>query len=359
MVQTKSNVDDKVVILNNRPSNGGIGQYSLNIYENMINLAAQNLLIEYNTFREHRFIPPFSALDFFNYRKKIHQLKNSYKIFHAASPGILSHMIKNFKNIRIVTVHDVYLKEQRNSIISNILERFLDETPNMNAIIFVSKFTAERYKEVYNWHGKSTIIHYGIDHLKFAYRDKYMARFALGLPQEKKIIIYVGDTLQRKNINTLFKVYSKISNLFGSKVMFLFIGGDSNIIQSLSKRYEIHNLIHKSDVPYEVIPSYFNSADLMIYPSSYEGFGLPALEAMASGIPLISSNSSSLSEVVNYGGILVNPFDIDAYFDYSVLILEDKNEQENLAKRAVKRSKDFSWRNAAIDTLNFYGTLLD
>jgi glycosyltransferase involved in cell wall biosynthesis len=105
-----------------------------------------------------------------------------------------------------------------------------------------------------------------------------------------------------------------------------------------------------------LIPLY-NAADVLVHPSLYEGFGLPPLEAMACGTPIVSSNRSSLPEVVGDAGILVEPTDVRAIADAMERVLTDGVLRERMAARGLERAKLFPWRKTAEETLRLYTEL--
>lgn len=109
-------------------------------------------------------------------------------------------------------------------------------------------------------------------------------------------------------------------------------------------------------VPTEELPKFYNAADLFVYPSLYAGFGLPPLEAMACGTPVITSNLSSLPEVVGNAGIMINPYDKNQLVKAMYKVLTDKNLRENLIKKGLERAKIFNWEKAARETLRVYST---
>ena len=96
---------------------------------------------------------------------------------------------------------------------------------------------------------------------------------------------------------------------------------------------------------------YYRAASLFIYPSFFEGFGFPPLEAMSCGIPVITSRNSSLPEVVADSAITVDPYDVGELELWITKLLDDKNLSDLMIKKGVKQSSKFNWRNAAIKTL--------
>ena len=102
------------------------------------------------------------------------------------------------------------------------------------------------------------------------------------------------------------------------------------------------------------LPAWYNAADLFVYPSLYEGFGLPPLEAMACGCPVITSNTSSLPEVVGDAGIMVDPHDVDALADAMERVLTDESLREDMRRRGLERAKRFSWQRSAREMWDIY-----
>ena len=99
---------------------------------------------------------------------------------------------------------------------------------------------------------------------------------------------------------------------------------------------------------------YYSSARLLAYPSLYEGFGLPPLEAMACGCPVVTSNVSSLPEVVGDAGITVDPNDTDGLAQAMRRVLTDSKLREDMIKKGLEQAKKFSWEKAAEQTLEVY-----
>ena len=102
------------------------------------------------------------------------------------------------------------------------------------------------------------------------------------------------------------------------------------------------------------LPVLYSAATVFVYPSLYEGFGLPPLEAMACGTPVISSNAASLPEVVSDAALTIDPTDIDALAQALVEVLSSPERQEDLRQRGLRRVAQFSWDRCATETLSVY-----
>jgi glycosyltransferase involved in cell wall biosynthesis len=111
-------------------------------------------------------------------------------------------------------------------------------------------------------------------------------------------------------------------------------------------------------VPQDELPLWYRAADLFAYPSLYEGFGMPPLDAMASGTPVVTSNASSLPEVVGDAALQVAPGDEGALADALVRALTDRALREQMVARGLAQAAKFSWTRAAQETAEIYRTVL-
>src|SRR3989338_8053121 len=176
-------------------------------------------------------------------------------------------------------------------------------------------------------------------------------------------MLYVGTLEPRKNITGLFKAYRIFKNKRLNLEYNLIIAGEKgwmwaeifNMVEELGLKDSTKFLCYISD---NDLPLLYNSARLFVYPSLYEGFGLPPLEAMACGIPVITSNNSSLPEIVSGAGIMVDPYDSDALAQAMSEVLTNKRQYETMVENGLKKAKEFSWKNTADKTIGIYQELL-
>ena len=180
---------------------------------------------------------------------------------------------------------------------------------------------------------------------------------------EKDFILFVGTLEPRKNIAGVIEAFSKVVRE-AKKEYNLVVAGTKGwnyqsvfeLVQRLNIEQEV---IFTGYVPEEELPRLFNAASVFVYPSFYEGFGIPPLEAMACGTPVVTSSISSLPEVVGDAGLLVDPNSSDAIADAILRILTDDGLRRELTKKGVERAKLFSWQKAADETLAIYRRVVE
>jgi glycosyltransferase involved in cell wall biosynthesis len=164
--------------------------------------------------------------------------------------------------------------------------------------------------------------------------------------------IALGSLEPRKNLNTLLLAWRRIHAKLPADVWLVLAGGKGTSHVFGDHRFDglpprVYLTGHVPDV---LLPSLYSGAIASIYLSCYEGFGLPPLESMSCGTPVLASNSASLPEVVGDTGVLVDPFDIEAIGDSIVALVEDSSFRQDLRLRGLARSKLFNWDNTAKQT---------
>jgi glycosyltransferase involved in cell wall biosynthesis len=128
-------------------------------------------------------------------------------------------------------------------------------------------------------------------------------------------------------------------------------GDDFHLAEELGLKGQV---VFTGYVPPEEMPALYNAADLFAFPSLYEGFGLPVLEAMACGVPVVTSNVSALPEVAGDAALLTDPRDATALCDALERILKDGSLRTELRRRGLERAATFSWEKAAQETIGVY-----
>lgn len=184
-----------------------------------------------------------------------------------------------------------------------------------------------------------------------AFRSKY------GLPE--RFILFVGALEPGKNLVGLLEAFLRLKRQStGIQHKLVLAGprgwGSTRILKSIDDLELERDVIVTGFVAEEELPLLYNSADLFAFPSLFEGFGLPPLEAMACGTPVIASNTSSLPEVVGEAGVLVDPYDVEGWASAMERVLGDENLQANMIRNGLERAKLFSWKRTAQATLEIF-----
>jgi glycosyltransferase involved in cell wall biosynthesis len=218
-------------------------------------------------------------------------------------------------------------------------------------VITVSRFTGMRLIKKLNVDpDKIRVVHEaaGPDFYPRSRREVEQALRLLAIPAGKYILAFASSN-PRKNLARILAAWASVVDHVPGDIWLLLVGnpGHSRIFgRGLS--FAIPPRVHVAGfIPDKLIPAIYSGALGLLFPSLYEGFGLPALEAMACGAPVIVSRSSSLPEVVSDAGILVDPMDVKGLAQVIELIASDPDLRTAMKHRGIARAKEFSWNRAA------------
>ena len=175
-----------------------------------------------------------------------------------------------------------------------------------------------------------------------------------------RFILGLGTLQPRKNFSRLIEAYSLLVARHPS-LRLVIAGGKGWLYEEIFATVEQLGLEDKVIFPGfvadEHLPALYNLADLFVFPSLYEGFGLPPLEALACGAPVITSDASSLPEVVGEAGLMVEATDAEALAEAMNRVLEDNTLRERIIAKGMKQAKKFTWEKAAAKLLSLYEAL--
>ncbi len=189
-----------------------------------------------------------------------------------------------------------------------------------------------------------------------------LARFRAERRLPERFLLYVGTLEPRKNVERLVEAYARARREHQIPHKLVLGGAKGWLYERIFAR--VHELGLEEDVlfgsyiPYDELPLWYNCADIFIYPSLYEGFGLPPLEAMACGTAVITSSVSSLPEVVGNAAVTVNPLDVDALAGAIAQLLDDDALRRRLEAEGPRQAARFSWKETAASTLRAYHQVL-
>jgi glycosyltransferase involved in cell wall biosynthesis len=173
-----------------------------------------------------------------------------------------------------------------------------------------------------------------------------------------RFILYVGTIEPRKNLPKLIEAFAsrrKSGDLAHQLVCAGPYGWLSHDIEARIDRLQIADAVRFTGyVPFDDLPALYNLAEMFVFPSLYEGFGLPVLEAMASGVPVITGPVPALMEVAGGAVEHVDGLDAESLGDRMVALARDRDRRRELRRLGLERAHSFSWRRAARETLDVY-----
>jgi glycosyltransferase involved in cell wall biosynthesis len=266
----------------------------------------------------------------------------------------------------VVTIHDLsflmfpdlHTEDNIKLLMQNLI--YINSRPNK--IICDSEQTKKDLVRFFHVpEEKIKVIYLGVDHIfsdpvSEEKKDIILARHDLiGL----NYILSVASIEPRKNFERIIKVFGEIIKNEKYGDLYLICAGGAGW-----KNESIHKLVQEKGLEDKVrflgyveegdLPSIYNGAKFFMYPSLYEGFGLPVLEAMASKVPVLTSDVSSLPEVAGDAALMVDPYSEKEIYDASIRLLEDESLRKELQVSGAERSNLFTWENTAFQTLEVY-----
>ncbi|MHB8134123.1 MAG: glycosyltransferase family 4 protein [Anaerolineaceae bacterium] len=210
---------------------------------------------------------------------------------------------------------------------------------------------------------KITVTSLGVDRIYFMEQsDIELEKTKQKYDLPENFILFMGLIEPRKNVPLLIRAYLNLIDHFHINQHLVIAGRwgweSKNILEEIDHHPQKSKIHFLGYVDENDKPSLYKLADIFVYPSAYEGFGLPVLEAMASGTPVISSNISSMPEIVRKNGILINPNDQSALENAIKNLLNDSGLQELFSTNGKKQAQDFSWDCTINQTLLAYEKVL-
>ncbi|MBI1821794.1 MAG: glycosyltransferase family 4 protein [Nitrospirae bacterium] len=348
---------------------GGVGTYTLHLTEQLLRFKTDHAFFLFST------EPPNDSIHFLK--------KPDVHVIHGSKPYLRYRIWKekidivhgpNFrlpgKGTRgnVITIHDLALvkypefgKKRFGSGLAfwRTRKRALSAdrivADSQNTLEDIVRFTGSPREKI-------KVIHLGVDpfyrpehHQEAFFKIRQKFKF-----EKEKYVLFAGTIEPRKNVKTLVQAFAKKENI--RKTHCLVLAGGAGW-----KYDELKELILKEKLGKEIcVTGYISNDELRIlyshascfvFPSIYEGFGMPPLEAMACGTPVICSNVSSLPEVVGEAAITLDPFDVDGFSDSIEKIINNKNLRKEMIEKGYQRVKQFSWEETARKTLRVYEDL--
>jgi glycosyltransferase involved in cell wall biosynthesis len=271
----------------------------------------------------------------------------------------------------VVTIHDAihllfpqYLPSRFASLYAkHMIRRAIEKAELVMTVSDASKRDLERLFEVPE--GKIRVIPNGIDpamthDLSEQEIDRVRSRFQI----VGRNALFVGNIKPHKNVERLINAFAKVREESSFEDLNLIVVGDD-----ISKYPALRRAVSRHDlrsrvrffgfVPEPTLVALYRIADVFVFPSLYEGFGLPVLEAMANGTPVVTSSVSSLPEVVGDAAVTVDPYNVDEIAKAMRDVLTDEGLRATLVERGRRRAGRFSWKDAVARIHEAYMTVLD
>jgi glycosyltransferase involved in cell wall biosynthesis len=353
----------------------GLGRYAASLAQALLALGVP-LTAFINDTGGSRLEPPLSSLP----TRSVHMARKPWRLRAAATyfggPSLDSvfegvevyhateHLLPRLKRVASVfTVHDLaYLRYPQYHLLQNrlflayMMPRFLAQADH---IITISESTRRDVLKYYRLDpAKIDVIPEGVEPRftpAVGAEQVNAVRKAYDLPA--RFILFVGTIEPRKNLMTLLEAFAAV-RVKHPQVGLVIAGGKGWLYQSFFDRLSalgLQDVVKLTGfVADEQLPALLNAAEVFAFPSHFEGFGLPPLEAMACGVPVVCSNASSLPEVVGEAGLLVAPDDLHAWVEALDRLLSDPALRQDLSGQGLARARQFTWEAAARQTLAVY-----
>ena len=206
---------------------------------------------------------------------------------------------------------------------------------------------------------KIVVVHNAIDE-RFRVRpsEEAIARVRERYQLDHRFVLYVGNIKPHKNLVRLIEAFDRLRKCGFDELTLLIIGDEISKLPALRRAVHSHKL-HKhvrflGYLPDETLAVLYRLAAVFVFPSLSEGFGLPPIEAMACGAPVVTSNVSSLPEVTGGAAVLVDPYDVESIADGIARVLNNPALREELRVKGIARALDFSWERSVARTREIY-----
>jgi glycosyltransferase involved in cell wall biosynthesis len=272
----------------------------------------------------------------------------------------------------VVTVHDIFpfilRKTNGQSVFRHPLEALffhlsLKGLCKADALIAVSAYTRRTLCDNLKIDPEKVFVAYeSVDQQRFHPAEVPVSFYEKYKLTTGRYVLYVGSDDPRKNLETLFRAFAMIKNRsFGLKLLKV---GAAQFIKERKRLKDIiaqlnlqEDILFFEQVPDEDLKYFYNLADVFVMPSLYEGFGLPVLEAMACGRPVVVSGSTALPEIVGGAGIILDPIDVESLASQILKILESPSLALSLGTAAYDRAKDFQFSKQVQQMVSIYSKI--
>ena len=333
----------------------GIGQYTLNLINHLAKIDQQNEYFLYSKrklFDRKRRLPKLPGRNFRHkldyFAKGPARIMSDMDIFHASSFDL----IKPKDSKLVLTIHDVitktYPQGHTKETIENVDRQLKNILKQVDAIVVDSRSTKD---DLLKWYDVDEAI---VEVVYPGVNDWFYPETC----EDGKYLLFVGTIEPRKNISGLVKAFEKLKKEQKIEHKLIIVGMKgwmyNEILDQIAASEFSGDIILKDYISNENLRSWYNQATAFIFPSFYEGFGFPIVEAFACGVPVVTSNTSSCGEIAGDAAILIDPCNPDEIAEAILNIINEKNTAEELRSKGLKKARLFSWDKCAGQVLNIF-----
>jgi len=262
----------------------------------------------------------------------------------------------------VVTLHDVGFRHfpELYTPLERIYHDFCMSFSAKHAtkIIAISEATKDDLIKIYHVDArKISVIYHGYDKTKY-FPASMAAKASSDVAKLRPYIYFIGRLEAKKNVKTLIQAYGKLRQDKTISHKLVLAGRPGYLYEEIKR--EINRLpeairkdiIEPGYIPDEQVGEYMRFASIFAFPSYFEGFGMPLVEAMASGVPVVASDRTSVPEIIGAAGLTSNPDDDRKFADNLSSVIKNKRLRANLIEAGLERSKKFDWKKCARETLD-------
>jgi glycosyltransferase involved in cell wall biosynthesis len=354
----------------------GLGRYALELTRALAVQGEYDYVVFYHQRGQAHLDPPIDALPQLTTRLSVKPWRLTAMLVHffnvpqdALFPGVdifhaTEHLLPRLRRIRSVfTLHDLIFRFDPGShlplnriYLNAMMPRFLRAA---DAVIAVSECSRRDAVRLYGTPAeKIHVIPEGVDARFRPASQQQIDRVRAKHHLPERFILSVGTIEPRKNLPILFEVLASRREQGLAPWPLVIAGKPGWLYEPILRQMNelgLQDLVHLTGFfPDDDLPALYNAATLLVMPSRYEGFGLPVLEAMACGTPVICSNTSSLPEVAGEAALLASPDDARTWAEAIARVMSDDALRAQMRERGFNQAGRFSWEQAARQTADLY-----
>ena len=352
----------------------GIGYYTLNLVNSIAGVDSDNSYYLYSYIRPFDLKRKVPRLPGNNFKHRIDRFRfrpdikmSDADVFHTSS-----YDAPDFKSGRtklVSTIHDiiplVYREGYPEEVLENLENKVRATLKRSDLVVVDSINTRRDLEEKFSHHaGKIRVAYPGRDESFSPITDKEKIRECIKQKYgiSKEFILFIGTIEKRKNVKGLIQAFCELKRERKIPHSLVIIGkkgwGGEPALDLLQSLGEFKNEICLPGyIKREDLVLFYNAAELFVYPSFYEGFGFPILEAFSCGVPVITSSTTSCGEIAGDGAYTLVPGDIAALKEAICTVLYDKATRDDLKSKGFNRARMFSWENTAREFVDIFGQI--